>query len=274
MKSSFYLSLAMMLLFVSCNAFFDTNPVHTTKMYSGIQKNLMDAVKNEDITDMDEITYVNKLKLDFADSIYGLNPLNWCIINGKQKAFKELLKLGADPNWQDTTGRYNPAITEAAKQYTTYYLEMALKYRGNPNQLSVKMQGELNQTPLLASIYPLDYCENSKLLLAHGADVNLTPDSLWSPLIETLIQERVETTKYFLDHGADINAKFKTNTGEVQGVLQLLREIAFPIGSKQHKIKMQIVEFLKSKGLDYWKEPIPEDVLREHKGETEYLSKY
>jgi len=34
------------------------------------------------------------------------------------------------------------------------------------------------------------------------------------------------------------------------------------------------VYFLQQKGLNYWKEPIPPEVLKEHKNEIEYLSKY
>jgi len=57
----------------------------------------------------------------------------------------------------------------------------------------------------------------------NGVDINLVPDSLCSPLIEALIQEKVETALYLLNNGADYRAKLKTNVGAETSVLQFPR---------------------------------------------------
>lgn len=102
--------------------------------------------------------------------------------------------------------------------------------------------------------------------------------------------------KYLLYKGADYNnLKFKTKTVALDGkgqqihtnnnsplikdnkelnILDFLRDSEFPLNSKEYKIKMEIVEFLKNKGLDYWKYPIPEKIKSRHKNDIEYLLKY
>lgn len=59
----------------------------------------------------------------------------------------------------------------------------------------------------------------------------------------------------------------------------MLREVLLPLNSKEYKQKMEVVEFLKQKGIDYRKVQIPDFVIKEVK-ETypknwkEYLEKY
>ena len=256
----------------------------------------MDAASNEDLRKMEKIARKSKISLNYADSANGISLLNWCMINDKKRSFKKLLELGADPNWQDTTGNTLPSVIEAARLYTTFYLKLALQYRGNPNLISKNLHGSGRQTPLLYAIYPVGYMGNLKLLVDSGADVNLTPDSLYSPLIETLAQNEMEMAKFLLDHGADyVHAEFWTQTVALDknkqpihdssgspimvndkklSILDLLRANQFPLNSKEYKIKMQIVVFLKSKGLDYWNHPIPDYIRKEYKNDPEYLLKY
>lgn len=64
--------------------------------------------------------------------------------------------------------------------------------------------------------------------------------------------------------GADYRRKFTEidldkpdySTFEVD-ILYKLRKCVYPIGSKEYTDKMKVVNFLKKKGLDYWKSPIP-----------------
>jgi hypothetical protein len=67
---------------------------------------------------------------------------------------------------------------------------------------------------------------------------------------------------------------FKTEEGRELSILDLLRMNKFVINSNEHKIKMEVVEFLKTKGLDYWKSPIPDDIKLQYKDEPEFLKKY
>jgi ankyrin repeat protein len=138
--------------------------------------------------------------------------------------------------------------------------------------------------------------DNVKLLVENGADVNLTHDSMWTPLAASLVSYDIEMAKYLIDHGADFNnLKFWTKTVALDenkrpirnsygdpiminrtelNILDLLRTHQFSLDSEEYKIKMEVVRFLQIRGLDYWKYPIPEDVRNEHKDDPEYLSKY
>jgi len=274
----------------------ESNPIRTTDIYSGNYKELMDAAKAEDVVAMEKVINANHINLDYADSVNGVSLLNWCIFNKKEKSFETLLQFGANPNWQDISGKFAPPITEAAQiDNTTKYLELVLQYNGNYNLLSKKIAGISNQTPLLGSIFS-KRMENVKLLVEKGADVNLTQDSLWTPLAETIVQGKIEMTKYLLEKGADYrNLKFRTVTvatdknGQVifdsdgspvmrsdkeLNILSLLRNTQYALGSNEHKVKMKVVEFLKSKELDYWSSPIPEKIKNEYKADTNYLFKY
>jgi ribose 5-phosphate isomerase RpiB len=46
----------------------------------------------------------------------------------------------------------------------------------------------------------------------------------------------------------------------------------YPLDSEGYKVKMEVVEYLKQKGLDYWKEPIPGQYYKNY--EKAYLEKY
>ena len=95
---------------------------------------------------------------------------------------------------------------------------------------------------------------------------------------------------YLLEHGADYNGKFEmTNcdppdytTFDVD-ILYILRLCIYPLDSKQYKNKLKVIEFLKNKGLDYRKSPIPHNAVaiikreiapKDEKELQEYLKRY
>ena len=296
-----YLLIGISLILFSCE-YFHTNPAKGVDIYLSPYLDLMIAAKNEDLGKMEHIVNSNHLMLDYADSKEGISLLNWCLINRKEKSFQKLLQLGANPNWQDEKGAMAPPITEASALDSSGYLKLCLKYGGNPNLLSKKWHGFEQQTPLFAAvaagvIYPQESMDNLRILLNAGADVNLSRDSTSSsPLAEALILNKIEMAKYLIDRGADYNnLKFRISTialdsngrplidnqgtptikyGEKLDILHFLRKIEFPLGSDKYKIKIEIVNFLQTKGLNYWKYPIPKEVIDNHKGDTTYLKKY
>jgi len=275
---------------------FESNRIRTTGIYTGKYRDLIKAARNEDLETMEGLVKEGHMNLDYADSINGVSLLNWCIFSKKVKSFEKLLKLGANPNWQDTAYSFPTPIIQAAKEgSTSRFLELSLKYRGNPNFLSKGIQGFENQTPLLGAV-SYQRWDNVKILVENGADVNLTHDSMGTPLAEALVNDNIEMAKYLIDHGADYNnLKFWTQTVALDrnkqqilnshgspiminvkelNILDFLRMYQFPLNSKKYEIKMEVVRFLQIRGLDYWKYPIPEDVKSEHKNDPEYLLKY
>lgn len=273
MRWSYFMLITM--VFFSCDEMLNSNPIRTTRIYTGKYHDLMEAVKEEHLTKIEQVVTADHLNLNYADSINGVSLLNWCIFNEKEKSFEKLLQLGADPNWQDTASRFAPVIVEAARlDNTSAFLRLAIQYKGNVNLLSRGRDGAEEQSPLFSAIYS-KRMESVKALVERGADVNLAPDSMWTPLAETLLHDKMEMAYYLLEHGADYtNLKFKTNLGKELNILDFLRENQFSLNSDEYKTKMKIVAYIKAKGLDYRAYPIPEKIKTQHQGDPEYLSRY
>ncbi|HVM86890.1 MAG TPA: ankyrin repeat domain-containing protein [Puia sp.] len=296
MTKYFLFSIFTIFGLASCDNILERNPIRTKDIYIEKYKDFIKAISDEDLLKIERIFREKNIDLNYSDSVYGVSFLNWCIFNKRVKSFQKLLELGADPNWQDSNCKFAPSITEAAKvDYTSKFLELSLINGGNANLLSKRMSGSEDQSPLFGAIFSRRM-ESLILLTNKNVDVNLTQDSLWTPLAETLIHNKIEMTKYLIDHGADYNnLKFKTKTialdknkqpilnsdgspimkydGELN-ILDFLRNIQFPLNSKEYLIKMEIINFLKLKGLDYFNYPIPDEIKNQHKHDTAYLSKY
>lgn len=287
----------IVLFFQSCLINEEENPLFTTKIYNGKYYDLIKECDNENLDKISEISRNNNLQLNHADLKNGLSLLNWCLLNKKIKSFERLLELGADPNWQDYYGKFAPPIIEASKLYTTRYLELCLKYKGNSNLFTSKGIGSENHNPLLGSIYPFNYMDNLKLLIKAGADVNQYLDTLQESLLADAIETRqMEKVMYLLENEADFN-DLKIRRGgviydrskslildsndnpvikyeEKINILEMLREINFELDSKEYILKVEIITFLKSKGLDYKKYPIPKFVREKYKDNVYYLENY
>jgi hypothetical protein len=254
----------------------------------------MKAAEKEDLSQMEKIVKTTHLNLNFADNKVGLSLLNWCMINEKKNAFGKLLQLGADPNWQDFFGKFEPPIIRASELEISDYLKLCLKYGGKPN-LNLE-KGPESQSPLVAAIYP-NSMDNLKILISFGADINICKDTvLGTPLAIALAYCKMSKVKFLLDNGADFNnLKFRVsgvsfdNKGNLQTdkegnptmkygmsltILDFLRDCQYPINSEEYKVKMEVVNFLKTKDLDYRNYPIPDNIKKKYKNDTAYLSKY
>ena len=70
---------------------------------------------------------------------------------------------------------------------------------------------------------------------------------------------------YLLKHGADYKWRLEEYDGEgnpyYEDILYKLRQSVFRLDSQQYKDKLKVIKFLKDRGLDYWKFPIPEYVI-------------
>ena len=272
-------------------------PIRDASNWFEKHEKLMKAAKKEDLETMERLVKEQDLVLDYAEVNDGESLLNMCITSGAIKSFEKLLELGANPDWQDTPHAYaNPyvlPIVQATRVGSnSKFLELLLKYGANPNPLAESELGYNNETPLLIAVsyYLWDHV---KLLVENGADVNLTKDSMITPLAQSLVNYDIEMAKYLIDHGADFNnLKFETKTivpdGQIltsngypiminideRNILDYLRGFQFSLDAVEYKIKMEVVDFLQIQGLDYWKYPIPEEVRNEHKDDPEYLLKY
>ena len=83
-------------------------------------------------------------------------------------------------------------------------------------------------------------------------------------LENALLLDRMDVALYLLEHGADYTRKFcvidESNTTCYVDILYMLRLNVFPLDSPEYRDKLKIVTFLKNKGMDYWKSPIPDRI--------------
>jgi ankyrin repeat protein len=102
------------------------------------------------------------------------------ISNSQYQTTKSLLQIGANPNISDSY-RGESAVISAAINDDPKYLELILKYQGNPNALEkipTKEGDRVRSTALNAAISYLDLgsFEKVKLLVEAGANINYSND--------------------------------------------------------------------------------------------------
>lgn len=98
----------------------------------------------------------------------GVTPLEWAMLNRSPEAFRALLDAGANPDEPAVGG--DPVILMAAKANDPAYLKMLLAHHVDPSVA----RGRSDQTPLMAAILNANTDTPFKLLLAAGANPNVT----------------------------------------------------------------------------------------------------
>lgn len=115
------------------------------------------------------------------------------VSNINKQVLKELLKLGADPNFITSDGE---SSIHWAAGMPTPILKILLDNGGNSNIVNPKTQ----ETALYEAIHNLD---NIKLLISYGADINLKVGNE-SLLLHSIIGRQHEVAVYLLDNGVNI----------------------------------------------------------------------
>ncbi len=250
--------------------------------------NMAKAVADENPTEIKRIVAEEKVDIDFQEQKFGKTLLMLSIKNHHYISCKTLLELGANVNKHDfSSGR--SAIIHAAKimfdkdTTNTRFLRILLTYGANPNDEEVGMRGEGNKTrhtPL--SLACTDSYESPiekvRFLVEAGANVNYTNEYKMTAIHQALTSEHFDVILYLLQKGADYKVQIHTPFGSYD-FCSYLRYRMFPLDSKEYKQKMEVVEFLRQKGIDYRKTAIPENMVKEAKelypdSWKEYLEKY
>ena len=283
----------MVLLLMSCNR---ETKVDKTKLLGNDYRLFQDtpvwvlakAVEDNDVEKIKEEVIHNKVNINYQESRFGNSLLMLAITNSQYKTTEELLKLGANPNLKDFYRGTN-AVIDAADNEDPKYLKLVLKYGGNANSLETAPGKEGNQARSTALNNAISYIdkyslERVKLLVNAGADINYSnngPEVFTNlPLSDALAQKNMDALLYLLEKGADYNKIMYTMAdGHKVYILEGLRTVIIDLNSEQYKPKIKAIQFLKNKGLDYKKEPIPDYIEKEIKKKypndwKEYLSKY
>ena len=225
------------------------------------------AVKDENTEKIKEEVLQKKIAVDFQDPLYGKTLLMMAIYNRKYESAKTLLLLGANPNHHDTYQGKTPII-DAAGNEDPKYLKLLLEYKGDPNSIENVFSGpkkrinsERNSalTACVSSGDGKNNLEKVKLLVEAGADINYTKKGIIQTVFgEALLLGKMDVTLYLVEKGADYTKPVTLFVGgsEDVSVLYLLRSTVTELDSYQSQKKMELIAFLKSKGLDYDKEPV------------------
>lgn len=246
---------------------------------------LAKAVEDEDTIKIKEILKNKKGDIDFKEPKFGSTLLMLSIINSQYPSVKTLLQLGANPNIPDSY-RKTSSVIFAASNDNPKYLELILKHKGNPNAIETapfKEGDEARQTALLAAINFLDpnSLQKVKLLVESGANVNYYNQGHTDlPISEAITAGKMDVLLYLLQNGADYNLEmYEMIDGHKVHILEALRKCVIDLKSEQYKSKFDVIQFLKEKGLDYSKEPIPDYILEKIKKKypkdwENYIKKY
>ena len=234
---------------------------------------LAKAVEDEDTTEISKQVLQMHIPVDYRDPKYKQTLLMLATRTNKIESVEKLLELGANPNaHNDSTKYFGQSAVLLACRFTgpsSKILALLLKYGGDPNSTACGVQedglGEIvpmREFALSAAVF--SSFEKVKLLVDAGANINYATSTGNCAIENCMFHGKMDIMLYLLQKGADYRRKFTEididkpdyPTFKVD-ILYKLRKCVYPIGSRAYNEKMKVVDFLKRKGLDYWKSPIP-----------------
>ncbi len=253
------------------------------------------AVEEEDVDEIRRLVKDAGLDVNYQEAKFGNSLLLLSVLNQQAVSCEALLKVGANPNLHNKYSG-STALIEAAKISNkdgdnSEFLHLLLRYGADPNEVETgarQPDNTIRWSPLLAAcsdvtpgVSPMN---KVKALIEAGADIDYIDEFNHFPLREALIYKHYDVTVYLLEHGANFKrilfdrGKFQANGKKIY-IADILREHMFPLGSKKHKLKMKIVDFLQKNGVDYSSVLIPDFVVKRAKQEypdewQDYLEKY
>ncbi len=179
---------------------------------------LAKAVQDNDIDKIDEEIQKNPSIVNYQESKYGKTLLHLSSYNDNYRAFKELLKLGANPNIADSSHCTSPLI-EVALSFDdkTKYAEELIRYKANVNYVecnSGKENQKTNTTPLIAAS-GRNNLKLVKLLIKNGADINYTNPNDEDALSLATLSNNYDIILYLLQEGADCSKVLYKKGGAV-----------------------------------------------------------
>lgn len=248
------------------------------------------AIKQNSVRTIKKILKQKPDLINFQEPVYGQSVLKWAVRMEKYEAARTLLESGANPDQQSFNG-WSPMTEAASNLFTSQYLELLIEFGADVNAVSVESTKDnpfINcWTPLMFAISSFD---NVKLLIKHGADVNYLHDlkkTTWNTAYQfqtdalycATHRSYMRTARYLIiDCGADFTRPYRLHpvNSDTLFYVDKLRYLDYPIGSEKHQIKMEIVEYMRERGVNYWGTPIGENHKKYlvKKYGAEYLEKY
>lgn len=215
---------SLLFLAISCNKIDRDEKVDKSKLLAADYRLFQDtpawelakAVWDDNTDKINEEVKKNPKIIDFQDKMYGNTLLNLSVYNDNYKGFKELLKLGANPNIADSMQCSTPLITACESFDDRFkYAKELIKYKADVNYVecnSGKNKQKMYRTPLVTASVR-GHLQIVKLLVEKGAKVNYISSDGGYALSAALGNNDV--VLYLLQQGADCSkVLYKKGGGE------------------------------------------------------------
>lgn len=206
---------SLLFLVISCNKIDKDKKVDKSKLLGADYRLFQDtpawelakAVWDDDVDKINEEVKKNPKIINYQEKKYGKTLLHLSSYNDNYKGFKELLKLGANPNIADSSHCTSPLIevAESSKDKAKYAEEL-IKYKADVNYVECdkgKEEQKTKRTALIAAS-GWGHLDIVKLLVNNGAKINYNDGSQsGSALGSAALSRNYDVVLYLLQQGAD-----------------------------------------------------------------------
>lgn len=237
---------------------------------------LAQAVAAEDTVRITMLCRADTTLVDLREPRFGQSLLEWAVNREHYASVKALCLAGADPDLQSFDGS-SAMIHAADNDETSKFLQLMLEHGGDVNAIASPRPGVTEgalqlKTPLIAAAG--SRLESVKLLTDMGADIDYRHEEYGSALQHACLLERIEVVHFLvIERGVKFrDAMSATLAGDSLYITHYLREMTFDLGSTEHNLKREVVDYLEQRGMSYRDAPIPERYSK--KFPKEYLDAY
>ena len=248
------------IMIASCSKIYRDKPVDKSRLLGEDYRLFQDtpawelakAVWDNDISKIDREVKKNPQLLNYQESLYGLSLLHTSSYRGQFKSFKELLRLGANPNIYDSVDCRSPII-QCCLDFDdkTKYVAELIKYGANVNDVECGKGRNLQKTEFTPIAAAAGYSGNLrmvKLLVEKGAVINDNSDE--SILGGAVIQGYYDIVLYLLQQGADCNKILYRQGMDVDNLTDIYMKDRIMVDKKLRASKEypQIIEIMRKRG--------------------------
>jgi ankyrin repeat protein len=133
-----------------------------SNFYESPAENIAKAIDKNDTEGIRTEILEKKVNINFKDEKYEMSLLSLAIVNNKRKSFDELLKLGANPNIENTYcgNPLNSAITYN-KNCDLYYIKRLLNYGADITPRLFEKCNFFSHDPIIETIH--NYSDEEKV---------------------------------------------------------------------------------------------------------------